>query len=296
MFNFLRLIPNLCKVKQEDITCRKISEATQILKEKGIVLIPRELFFQNEKKINELQGNLETYKSIFIKNNFPKNLKINLHDSSSLNTHPAILARKGDSFIYKRKGTFFDIYKKKWRNIDKNLFDYYNPDKNLLEKFGLNEYLSKVKEVSQNIISSLFKKQDIDNPYTNLYIYKNVKDPRCLHVDTHKIMYKVFTSLTDVTTLDDGPISYVPGSNKLRGKLRSILSKILSSYIYSDIGNQKNDAVLFGIQESLAIKTRFLDVLIGNQSCVHGDLPAMKNNTKLQKIIYVHNFFTKSKI
>ena len=278
MFNFLRLIPNLCKVKQEDITCRKISEATQILKEKGIVLIPRELFFQNEKKINELQGNLETYKSIFINNNFPKNLKINLHDSSSLKTHPAILARKGDSFIYKRKGTFFDIYKKKWRNIDKNLFDYYNPDKNLLEKFGLNEYLFKVKEVSQNIISSLFKKQDIDNPYTNLYIYKNVKDPRCLHVDTHKIMYKVFTSLTDV------------------GKLRSILSKILSSYIYSDIGNQKNDAVLFGIQESLAIKTRFLDVLIGNQSCVHGDLPAMKKNTKLQKIIYVHNFFTKSKI
>jgi len=37
VFNFLRLIPNLCKVKQEDITCRKISEATQILKEKGIV-------------------------------------------------------------------------------------------------------------------------------------------------------------------------------------------------------------------------------------------------------------------
>ena len=119
MFNFLRLIPNLCKVKQEDITCSKISEAKQILKENGIVLIPRELFFQNKKKINELQSNLETYKSIFINSNFPRNLKIDLYDSSSLKTHPAILARKGDSFIYKRKGAFFDIYKRKWKNVDK---------------------------------------------------------------------------------------------------------------------------------------------------------------------------------
>ena len=293
MFNFLRLIPNICKVKQEDITCREISQAKKILKEKGIVLIPRELFFQDEKKINALQNNIEVFKSIFINDNFHINLKRDLHDSSSLKTHPAIFARKGKSFIYKRNGIFFDAYQRRWKNIDENLFDYYNPDKNLLEKLGIEEYLSKVKEVSKTVIESLFKKKQLENPYTNLYIYKCVEDPRCLHVDTHKTMYKVFTSLTDVTTYDDGPITYVPASNKLRGKLRSFLSTIISSYIHSDIGNQKNDAVLFGIQESLAIKTRFLDVLIGNQSCVHGDLPFRKKNSSLQKLIHVHNFFTR---
>ena len=75
MFNFLRLIPNICKVKQEDITCREISHAKKILKEKGIVLIPRELFFQDEKKINALQNNIEVFKSIFINDNFHINLK-----------------------------------------------------------------------------------------------------------------------------------------------------------------------------------------------------------------------------
>ena len=293
MFSFLRLIPNNCKVKQEEITCREISDAKQILKGKGIVLIPRELFFQDEKKINALQSNIETYKSTFINDNFYRNLKKDLHDSSTLRTHPAIFARKGNSFIYKRNGVFFDTYQRRWKSVDKNLFDYYNPDKNLLEKLGINEYLSKVKDVSKTVIESLFKKKQIENPYTNLYIYKCVKDPRCLHVDTHKTMYKVFTSLTDVTTLDDGPITYVPGSNQPRGKLRSFLSTIISSYIHSDIGNQKNDAVLFGIQESLAIKTRFLDVLIGNQSCVHGDFPFRKKNSSLQKLIHVHNFFTR---
>ena len=106
-------------------------------------------------------------------------------------------------------------------------------------------------------------------------------------------MFKVFTSLTDVMELDDGPISYIPRSNNSIGRVRSLFSTIISSYIHSDIGNQKNDAVLFGMQESLPIKTRFLDVLIGNQSCVHGDLPFKKNQSELQKLLHVHNFFTR---
>ena len=296
MFKFIRLIPNICNISQNDITCRKLSDAEVILKEKGILLIPRELIFsENDERINELQNNIETYKSKLIDKNFPRNLKIDIHDSSSLNTHPAIIARKGESLIYRRNEFFFDIYKRRWTDIDNNLFDYYNPDKYLFEKLGINNYLLKVKKVSTNILQSLLKKKSIENPYSNLYIYKNVKHPRCLHVDTHRIMFKVFTSLTDVMDLDIGPISYIPGSNKRLGKLRSIFSTILSSYIYSDIGNQKNDAVLFGIQEALPIKTRFLDVLIANQSCVHGDLPCRKNNSDIQKLIHVHNFFSKSK-
>jgi len=296
VFKFIRLIPNICKIRQKDITCSKISEAKIILKDKGIVLIPRELIFsQKDGKINELQNNIETYRAKLSDKNFPRNLKIDIHDSSSLKTHPAILARKGKSLIYKRNEFFFDAYQRRWTDIDNNLFDYYNPDKYLFEKLGIDNYLLKVKEISNDIIKSLFKKNSIENPYSNLYIYKNVKHPRCLHVDTHRTMFKVFTSLTDVIDLDDGPISYIPGSNKLLGKLRSLFSTILSSYIYSDIGNQKNDAVLFGIQEVLPIKTRFLDVLIGNQSCVHGDLPFRKNNSNMQKLIHVHNFFSKSK-
>ena len=77
---------------------------------------------------------------------------------------------------------------------------------------------------------------------------------------------------SDINKLESGPITYVPKSHKKFGKLRAILSSLLSTYFYSDIEGG-HDAVLFGKQEAIPITTRFLDVVIGNQSCVHGDLP-----------------------
>ena len=171
--------------------------------------------------------------------------------------------------------------------------DYYNPSSSILAEYDIDEYLNKVKEITQSIISLIFKSKTIFSPYSNIYIYRKVTSPRCLHVDTHRTQIKVFTSLSDVTSIEDGPISYVPGSNKMIGRTRSILSSFISTFLFSDIGNHKNDAVLYGRQEALPILTRPLDVVIGNQSCVHGDCKYIGNDNKLQKIIHVHNFFAK---
>ena len=294
MFSFFRYLPRCCNITQNKITSKSIHQSSEILKRNGVVIIPRELILSElNLKISEINQQIEDLIEKFKNNNFFKENSIKFYSPNTLDIHPAILAREGKSFVYTRDGIFFDSYKRIWKDIDNNLLDYYNPDKEIFKNIGIHIYLQKVQEISNEIISSLFKTKKINTPYTNLYIYKNVKYPRCLHVDTHNTMFKVFTSLTNILDIDDGPITYVPKSHKIIGRIRSLASTILSTYLYSDIGNQKNDAVLFGRQESIPIKTRLLDIVIGNQSNVHGDSPYLKKENNFQKLLHVHTFLVK---
>lgn len=294
MLGLLRLIPRVCNKNQYKFVPNDFESASFILRDYGIVVIPREMIlkeinldlFKVEKKIGELQD-------LFIDNEYFINNNIPILNETTLKQHTSLLAREGKSFLHIRNEVFFDIYRRKWRDIDTKMYDYYNPNSSILTEFNIDEYLNKVKEITQSIISSTFKSKKIVSPYSNIYIYRKVTSPRCLHVDTHRTQIKVFTSLSDVTSIEDGPISYVPGSNKITGRIRSILSSLISTFLFSDIGNHKNDAVLYGRQESLPILTRPLDIVIGNQSCVHGDCEYIGNDFKLQKIIHVHNFFAK---
>lgn len=294
MLSLLRILPSVCGKNQNELVPNDFDSASIILRRYGIVVIPREIILKEidldlykvEKKIGELQD-------LFIDNEYFINKNIPILNETTLKQHTSLFARQGKSFLHIRNEVFFDIYRRKWRDIDTNMYDYYNPDSSILNDFYIDEYLNKVKEMTQTIISSIFKSKTIVSPYSNIYIYRKVTSPRCLHVDTHRKQFKVFTSLSDVTSIEDGPISYVPRSNKMRGRLRSIFSSFISTFLFSDIGNNKNDAVLYGRQESLPILTRPLDVVIGNQSCVHGDCKYVGNDNKLQKIIHVYNFFAK---
>ena len=294
MLSFLRILPGVCKKNQYELVPNDFDSASFILRRYGIVVIPREMILKElnldvikvEKKIEKLQDE-------FIDNKYFINNNITILNESTQTKHPALLAREGKTFLYKRNAVYFDIYKRKWTDIDTNLYDFYNPNISILVEYNIDEYIKKVKEISQPIISSVFKSKTIKSPYSNIYIYRNVTSPRCLHVDTHRTQFKVFTSLSDVTSIEHGPISYVPGSTQMMGRARSLLSSSISTFLFSDIGNQKNDAVLYGRQESLPILTRTLDVVIGNQSCVHGDCKYVGNKNKFQKIIHVHNFFSK---
>ena len=173
--------------------------------------------------------------------------------------------------------------------IKRGFFDFFNPSKGIFNEEIFN-YIKIAKKISLEVLNQMQKNKKFFNPYNNLYIYKSVRNPRCLHSDSHKEQFKSFLSLTDIDNIESGPISYVPKSHKKFGRLRALISSLLSTYFYSDIGDGGHDAVLFGKQEAIPITTRFFDVIIGNQSCVHGDLPIKKKND-LQKLLYVHNLF-----
>lgn len=50
----------------------------------------------------------------------------------------------------------------------------------------------------------------------NLYLNYGVKDTRSYHCDGRSLKFKSFVYLTDVSTLDDGPYCFVPGSQRRR--------------------------------------------------------------------------------
>ena len=293
MFDTFRSFPKACILSKIDLTAKSIDNASYILNKYGLVVIPREIIYSNFEQVfcKSMRKSVEQLYLLFSDSNFIDNMSYKVEYDTLKSDHPAKLARRKNSFFSIRDKIFFDRKNNEWRNIDGGLFDFFNPDKKIFQNNIIN-YINLTAKRSIDVIQSIKKDLKFEIPYQNLYIYKNVKDPRCLHSDTHKIQFNSFISFTDIDTVDCGPISYVPYSHKKIGKIRSLISSIISTYFYSDIGKGKYDAVLFGKQESIPITTRFLDVIIGNQSCVHGDLPYKLDN-KIQKMIFVNNIFPK---
>lgn len=291
MLKTFRSFPKACNLTKLDLTAKCVDNASYILNKYGLVVIPREIIYPNIETdfLKSMRLSAKQIYKLFLDSNFLDNMAYKVEYDTLRSDHPAKLARKKNSFFSVRDKVFFDRKNNEWKNIDGGLFDFFNPDKKLFQD-NLIEYIKLTSKISLGVVQSVKKDLKFEIPYQNLYIYKNVKDPRCLHSDTHKLQYKSFISLTDIDTIDCGPISYVPRSHQKRGKVRSLISALISTYFHSDIGKGKYDAVLFGKQESLPITTRFLDVLIGNQSCVHGDLP-FKLNNKIQKMLFVNNIF-----
>lgn len=291
MLNTYRSFLKTCVYSKLDLSAKSLKTAPSILNKYGLVVIPREVLYPNLNKdlLKSIRISMERIYDLFSEDNFIDELNYKIEYDSIRNEHPSQLARKKISFFSVRDKIFFNRNKKKWTGIDSGLFDFFNPDMTLFQD-NLIDYLNLAEKISLKIVQSVNSDYKLNIPYQNLYIYKEVNEPRCLHSDTHRLQYKSFVSLTDIDKIDFGPISYVPKSHKRIGKLRSLLSSFISSYFFSDIGNGKYDAVLFGKQEAIPITTRFLDLVIGNQSCVHGDLPCELNN-KIQKILFVNNIF-----
>jgi hypothetical protein len=109
--------------------------------------------------------------------------------------------------------------------------------------------------------------------HSSLYLYRNVLLPRCLHCDTlRKSQFKAFVLLSPVS-LDDGPYSVIPLSQK--AYLRKALSVLSNTIFGSDLGNHRYDMTLFSSNEALPVTGETGAVFITNQAAVHGDLPAL---------------------
>ena len=295
MYEIFRSLFRKCNISKAKITAISLKEASLILRKYGVVIIPREIAFPKLKKekIIFLKNSMRDLYKEYSRSDFLDHIDLKVEYQSKIKKHASFFARNKNSFILVRDKTYFDKKYNEWRIIDEGFFDFFNPSKEIFNEEICN-YINITKKISLKILYQMQKNKKFDNPYNNLYIYKSVRQPRCLHSDTHKEQFKSFLSLTDINNLELGPITYVPKSHNKFGRLRSILSSLLSTYFYSDIGYGGHDAVLFGKQEAIPITTRFLDVVIGNQSCVHGDLPT-KNLNDLQKLLYVFNIFSLEK-
>ena len=295
MYEIFRSLFRKCNISKAKITAISLKEASLILRKYGVVIIPREIAFPKLKKekIIFLKNSMRDLYKEYSRSDFLDHIDLKVEYQSKIKKHASVFARNKNSFILVRDKTYFDKKYNEWRIIDEGFFDFFNPSKEIFNEEICN-YINITKKISLKILYQMQKNKKFDNPYNNLYIYKSVRQPRCLHSDTHKEQFKSFLSLTDINNLELGPITYVPKSHNKFGRLRAILSSLLSTYFYSDIGYGGHDAVLFGKQEAIPITTRFLDVVIGNQSCVHGDLPT-KNLNDLQKLLYVFNIFSLEK-
>lgn len=291
MYEIFRSLFRRSNVSKAEITAFSLNDAPLILRKYGVVIIPREIAFPKLKKekIIFLKNSMKDLYEGFSKTDFLDYMDLKVEYQSSTKKHAATFARNNSSFILVRDKIYFDKKNSEWNIIDGGLFDFFNPSKGIFNEKIFN-YIKITKQISLEVLDQMQKNKKFINPYNNLYIYQSVRNPRCLHSDTHKQQFKSFLSLTDIDNIELGPITYVPKSHKKIGRLRALISSLLSTYFYSDIGNGRHDAVLFGKQEAIPITTRFFDVIIGNQSCVHGDLPTKKQKD-LQKLLYVHNLF-----
>ncbi len=291
MYEIFRSLFSRSNISKAKITAFSLNDAPLILRKYGVVIIPREIAFPKLKKENIifLKNSMKDLYKEFSKTDFLDYMDFKVEYQSSIKKHASVFARNKSSFILVRDKIFFDKKNNEWNIIDGGFFDFFNPSKGIFNE-EIFKYINITKKISLEVLNDVQKNKKFVNLYNNLYIYKSVSKPRCLHSDTHKQQFKSFLSLTNINSIESGPITYVPKSHKKFGRLRSLISSLLSTYFYSDIGNGGHDAVLFGKQEAIPITTRFFDIIIGNQSCVHGDLPTKKQND-LQKLIYVHNLF-----
>lgn len=105
----------------------------------------------------------------------------------------------------------------------------------------------------------------------HLYFYSGVVTPRCFHRDTMRPRLKVFCSLSDINSLNDGPYAFKPGSHQ--SKFGKNLQYWFNRIFGSSIGSSYGDASLVSYKEMHWFMVQQGDVIITRQDAVHGDFP-----------------------
>jgi hypothetical protein len=294
----IRRLQPLVKCSPDSLKPQSIEQASSILDQYGIVVLSKQLLAYTfpinwealELEINDINKTLCA--------DISEIRKVLLSDSvfGILDPRQASnSAKNGQTLIHERGAYFYNSHTHKWTDIDNGIIDIFNISSWLVKYSDFNRTYNWIKSICISVINKTGSYAiDDEKTYTNAYIYKGVASPRCLHVDTHSTQFKIFFPTCDIHSIASGPISYVPkshcGINKKRAQMSSLLNKLLGS----DIGAYRNDATLFGNQESLPIFTSLGDVVIGNQTCVHGDLPYLGETSLIhpyQKIVIVSNLF-----
>ena len=89
-------------------------------------------------------------------------------------------------------------------------------DEGMIDIFNVDQLIQN-KHIINTVVKTL-KTFECVRDYTlqsvNMYINQGITSTRCFHLDTKNEKLKGFIYLTPVTTLDDGPYSYVVGSHR----------------------------------------------------------------------------------
>ena len=161
---------------------------------------------------------------------------------------------------------------------DQNLLDFFNPQIWFIAKnLGIDNTIEKftsglIPEILNQVHGELRPKN------MNLYVHNGVTTPRDHHIDSIRSYFKVFLALSDQTSNECGPYAMIPGSHK--NKIFNYLMCTYNRRILGKKGGQTTDATFYSQDDLQPMYMDVGDVLISNQSCVHGALPA-KGGTRL---------------
>ena len=134
-----------------------------------------------------------------------------------------------------------------------------------------------------------FNSHGVNYTHSNLYIYKDVFKPRCLHVDSYKIQYKCFIPLSPSISKEKGCYSYVPYSHRLPLNGLQLISRLLNFALSnSDLGYMPSgDGNFFHLDTALPLLVEPRDIVVTCQKGVHGDIPS---SNPIDRYVLVLNY------
>lgn len=187
---------------------------------------------------------------------------------------------KNKSFKILRKKPIRKNAKYSYSGYDEGLIDVFNPQLKLDKNHWLNIIykIARQKFERNNILPEL----KIQYTHSNLYIYRNVNSPRCLHFDSYKKQYKLFIALNPSFSKDRGCYCFIPFSHKFPLLLIQYFGRFINTIRgYSDLGfYPRTDSTLFNIKNALPLVISKGDSFITCQAGVHGDSPSVNPSNR----------------
>lgn len=174
--------------------------------------------------------------------------------------------------------------------VDENMIDLFFKRRFALDetdrKINGGEFvlrMDELHEISFHILEPFFSSIGYKYSHSNLYLYKGVMRPRCLHIDSFVTHFKAMIILKELTH-SSGPYSYVPQSHRFY--LRKSFAIILNKIFGSSLGNHKYDMTTFSSINAKRFIAQDGSLIITNQSGIHGDFPAqLDDNDKYSLVL-----------
>lgn len=186
-------------VSVQDIdTEQGIELAADVLKESGIVVVPRYL---SDELLNELNGDIDRLVDEYLG-----------ASTSGVFEDDYVLVQKGNDKIggYSNLARYPKTIMQVREGQDQGMIDIFNVDYRFPTSFGvLKNMLS-----ADNIVRVIRGQEGgVHAGNLNCYINRGISRTRGFHVDSYLRRLKAFVYLTDVESLDCGPYTYVRASH-----------------------------------------------------------------------------------
>ena len=193
------------------------------------------------------------------------------------------------------KNLYIDI-RGKTSSIDKGMIDIFSPELSGSNALPLNlEVLNQIITSLRSYFDVFFDRLNASYHHSNIYLYRDVRHPRALHVDSfRRIHYKVFVACDTIQSIDQGPYCFIPKTHhqRLRKVASIFLNKVLclvSSSSYHDI----NDMLFYRYPDSLKFLPITGEIVVTTHTGVHGDFPCGAMTTATRSWILL-NYYCRS--